>query len=147
METILFLCPHNAAKGILAEAYFNHRARQARLPFQADSAGTDPDEQIWPTVVDLLAREKIPLTSQIPRKVTSDDILTAFQVVSLGCAIEEVQGDSQQFTTWEDVPLASRDLLASWSTIRGHVDQLLSELAHKGSSQTVLAPEMDQRKP
>ena len=143
METILFLCPHNAAKGILAEAYFNHRAKQLGLPFQADSAGTDPDKQIWPTVIDLLAREKIPFTSQIPRKVTAADVLKASQVVSLGCAIEEVEGVPQQFTAWEDVPLASRDLPASWSAIRDHVDQLLSELAHKGSSKTVLEPETE----
>lgn len=148
METILFLCPHNAAKGILAEAYFNHRAKQIGLPFQADSAGTDPSEQIWSTVVDLLGREEIPLTSPIPRKVTRDDILNAFQVVSLGCAIEEVEGLPQRFTVWEDVPLASRDLWGSWRAIRSHVEQLLSELAHekhKGSPETVLEPETKKR--
>jgi predicted protein tyrosine phosphatase len=85
METILFLCPHNAAKGILAEAYFNHRVKLEELPFQADSAGTDPDAQIWPSVVALLQREGIALTSKIPRGVTHEDLLHAFQVISKGC--------------------------------------------------------------
>ena len=39
METILFLCPHNAAKGIMAEAYFNHRVQQEGLPFSAALIG------------------------------------------------------------------------------------------------------------
>jgi hypothetical protein len=129
METILFLCPHNAAKGVMAEAYFNHRVQQERLPFLADSAGTEPSEQVWPTIIELLQREGIPLTSRIPRKVTRDDILHAFQVISLGCAIEEVEGLPRQFTFWEGVPLASTDLLLSWIAIRHHVDQLIADLA------------------
>jgi protein-tyrosine-phosphatase len=84
METILLLCPHNAAKSIMAEAYYNHRVQQEGLPFLADSAGTEPSEQIWLTVIELLQREGIPLTSQIPRQVTRDDLLDAFQVISMG---------------------------------------------------------------
>ena len=130
METILFLCPHNAAKGILAESYFNHRAKLDGLPFQAASAGTDPSLEIWPTVADLLEREEIPLTSRMPRSVTRDDILNACQVISLGCALEDVPGTPRQFLVWEAIPLASTDLPGSWSAIRSHVDQLLSDLAH-----------------
>src|SRR5437667_4002791 len=110
METIFFLCPHNAAKGILAEAYFNHRAKLEGLSFQADSAGTDPDTQIWPSVVTLLSREEIPLTSERPRKVTQKDLLGAILVISMECAQKEVEGSSQPFTLWDDVPLASIDL-------------------------------------
>src|SRR5258708_4220435 len=120
METILFLCPHNAAKGILAQAYFNHRVKPEGLPFQADSAGTDPSEEVWPSVVDLLGQEGIPLTSGVPRKVTRDDLLDAFQVISLGCAMEEVEGLARQFTIWEDVPQASTDLEGAWMAIRRH---------------------------
>ncbi len=130
METVLFLCPHNAAKSIMAEAYFNHRVQQEGLPYLADSAGTEPSEQIWPTVIELLQREGIPLTYLIPRQVTHDDLLDAFQVISLGCALEEVEGLPRQFIPWEDVPLASTDLLLSWMAIRQHVDQLIAELAH-----------------
>jgi protein-tyrosine-phosphatase len=130
METILFLCPHNAAKkGVMAEAYFNHRVQQEGLPFLLYSVRTEPFEQIWPTVIELLQCEGIPLTSWIPRKVTRNDILYAFQLISLGCAIEEVEGLPRQFTLWEDVPLASTDLLLSWMAIRHHVDQLIADLA------------------
>jgi protein-tyrosine-phosphatase len=129
MKTILFLCPHHAAKSIMAEAYFNHRVKLEGLPFQADSAGTDPADQIWPTVLDLLSRESIALTSQLPRKVTCEDLLGAFRVISLGCALEDLEDLPQQFTVWEDVPLASTDLEGSWMAIRRHIDELLVALA------------------
>ncbi len=128
MKTILFLCPHHAAKSMLAEAYFNHRVKLEGLPFQADSAGTDPSKQIWPPVIDLLACEGMTLYSQLPRKVTRDDLLHAFQVISLGCTLEEMEEVPQQFTAWEDVPLAGTDLEGSWLAIRRHVDHLLAEL-------------------
>jgi protein-tyrosine-phosphatase len=129
MKTTLFLCPHHAAKSIMAEAYFNHRVKLEGLPLQADSAGTEPAEQIWPTVLDLLSRESIALTSQLPRKVTREDLLGAFRVISLGCALEDLEELPQQFTVWEDVPLASTDLEGSWMAIRRHIDELLVELA------------------
>ena len=128
MKTILFLCPHHAAKSILAEAYFNHRVKLEGLPFQADSAGTEPSEQIWPAVVNLLSREGIALSSQMPRRVRRDDLLNAFQVISLGCTTQEVEGRTEQFALWEDVPQASTDLEGAWAVIRRHVDQLLAEL-------------------
>ncbi len=140
MDTILFLCPHNAAKGIMAEAYFNQQVRQKGLPFLADSAGTEPSEHIWPAVLELLQAERIPLTSRLPRKVTREDILRAFQVISLGCAIEEFEEVPRQFILWEDVPLASTNLYLSWTAIRHHVDQLITDLARSIELAQTAAP-------
>lgn len=138
METILFLCPHNAAKGIMAEAYFNQLAQQNGLPFQADSAGTDPSLAIWPTVVALLAHAQVPLTSQTPRQVTREDLLHAFRVISMGCAPEELEEPPQSFMAWEDIPLASTDLPGSWAAIRRHVEQMVAELV-QGQEATIPA--------
>lgn len=129
MPTILFLCPHNAAKGILAAAYCNHRAQQAGLAVLADSAGTDPADQIWPSVLDLLHQEGIAPPARPPRPVTAADLRAAAAVISMGCPVAELPGVPQAFTLWEDVPLASTDLPAAWTAIRGHVDALLAELA------------------
>ena len=56
-NTILFLCPHHAAKSVIAQAYFNRLAQQHDLPFVADSAGTEPDVQISPQVAEMLLAE------------------------------------------------------------------------------------------
>jgi predicted protein tyrosine phosphatase len=51
-RTVLFLCPHNAAKSIMAAAYFERLANQNNLDFCATSAGTAPDDATAPAVVD-----------------------------------------------------------------------------------------------
>jgi len=112
----------------MAEAYFNYRVQQQGHPFLADSAGTEPSEQIWPTVIELLGCEGIPLASRMPRKVTREDLQDAFQVISMGCAIEELVGLPRPFTLWDDIPQASTDLHLSWRAIRHHVDQLIADL-------------------
>ena len=40
-RTILFLCPHNAAKSVVAAAYFDQLARDRGLAYRAASAGTE----------------------------------------------------------------------------------------------------------
>ena len=44
-RTILFLCPHNAAKSVIAAAYFDQLAAGRGLLYRGDSSGTDPDER------------------------------------------------------------------------------------------------------
>jgi arsenate reductase len=55
--TILFLCPHNAAKSVIAAAYFNQLAPESDLSFVGDSAGTEPSEGVSPVVVAMLGTE------------------------------------------------------------------------------------------
>ena len=50
--TILFMCPHGAAKSVLASAYFQRLAKERALNVRVLSAGTDPDPEVapqWPT--------------------------------------------------------------------------------------------------
>ena len=49
MLNVLFLCTHNAARSILAEALLNHLAAQEEVPrFRAYSAGSSPREHQQP---------------------------------------------------------------------------------------------------
>ena len=41
--TILFMCPHGAAKSVLASAYFQRLAKERGLNVHVASAGTEPD--------------------------------------------------------------------------------------------------------
>jgi protein-tyrosine-phosphatase len=96
MKTILFLCPHNAVKGIMAEAYFTYRMQQEGLPYLADSAGTEPDAEIRPDIVNLLASVGVPFSStRLPRRVTPEDISNATRVISMGCTREELDAPLQ----------------------------------------------------
>ena len=124
---VLFLCPHNAAKSVLALAYFRDLAARHGLPHVADSAGTDPDAEVWPSVVELLRADGIAVPSERPRHVTDADLQRAFRIISLGC---ELSGGEANVTVehWNDVPAASADLVASRDAIRAHVEALVHEL-------------------
>jgi arsenate reductase len=128
-RTILFLCPHNAAKSVLAAAYFDTMAVKRGLPFRADSAGTEPNEQPSPAVVAALQADGIDVAGHQPRLVTVEDLATAYRVISLGCDVESIVTSSVQVDRWDDVPPASRDLAASREAIRCHLDALLDQLA------------------
>ncbi len=54
-RSILFMCPHGAAKSVLASAYFQRLARERGLNVRVTTAGTEPDAQIAPAVASHLA--------------------------------------------------------------------------------------------
>jgi protein-tyrosine-phosphatase len=47
---LLFLCPHNAAKSVIAAAYCERLAAERDVTLRATSAGTDPDPGVSPSV-------------------------------------------------------------------------------------------------
>ena len=129
VRTILFLCPHNAAKSVLAAAYFDQLARDRGLDFRAASAGTSPDAAPSPVVVALLRDEGIDVAGHRPRRLTTEDLTSAQRVVSLGCDLADLDGGSARVDCWDDVPPASRDLGASRAAIKRHLAELVNELA------------------
>ena len=54
--TVLFMCPHGAAKSVLASAYFQRLAKERGLNVRVESAGTEPDAQVAPAVASHLTR-------------------------------------------------------------------------------------------
>lgn len=132
MPTILFLCPHHAAKSVLAEAYFN------RLMSDTDyigvSAGTDPDEAVMPSVAELLKSEGIDVSNHRPRHVTPDELATASRIISMGCTPDELDVPAAQIELWSDVPPASQNVIAARDAILAHLEILAAEL-HEGSPQ------------
>ena len=111
-----------------AKAYFNQIATQLNLPFIADSAGTEPDEVVSQTVVNLLAEEGIDVSSHIPRRVTPDDLRTATHIVSMGCTVQELNIGAEQLESWTDVPPVSEKPLNARDVIHFHVEQLIHDL-------------------
>ena len=75
--TVLFMCPHGAAKSVLASAYFERLAKERGLNVRVESAGTDPDPTVSPAVVAHLKRQGYPAPRPNPRKVNSKDFESA----------------------------------------------------------------------
>jgi arsenate reductase len=128
-EKILFLCPHAAAKSVLAAAYFNRLAQKQGLDFVADAAGTEPDEVVAPAVVKLLAGEGMDMSHHKPRRVSEIELKTAHRVISMGCTLDDFAIAPESVEEWLDIPAPSQDLLGARDRIEAHIQALIRNLA------------------
>ncbi len=125
---VLFLCPHGAAKSVMAKAYFNQFARQQGLTVAADAAGTEPDAVVAPIVVEMLNREGLDVSQHQPRHVTAEDLKSAQRIISMGCSPEELGVSTERIEQWNDIPPVSQNPDSARTIIRDHVEQLVTEL-------------------
>ena len=64
-RTILFVCPHHAAKSVLAVAHCSRLVEQHGLDLEVDSGGTEPDPEVMPSVVALLKEDGIDVAGHV----------------------------------------------------------------------------------
>jgi protein-tyrosine-phosphatase len=77
MKTVIFLCPHNAAKSVIAKAYFEKLVHEKKLDFAANSAGTEPGKAVSPQVVQLMNEENIDVSHHVPRYMNTEELQTS----------------------------------------------------------------------
>jgi arsenate reductase len=82
MKHVLFVCNHNAGRSQMAQAFFE---RHAPADIRAESAGSEPARQVWPTVVEAMAEVGIDLSGRKPRKLIRELQLHADWAVTMGC--------------------------------------------------------------
>ena len=82
MKYVLFICTHNAGRSQMAQAFFE---REAPATVRAESAGSDPSHEVWPTVVEVMHEVGIDLSGRRPRKLLVEDQLHADWAVTMGC--------------------------------------------------------------
>ena len=129
--TVLFLCPHNALRSVIAAALLNQLA-DGRA--QGLSAGTEPDERVNERAVTVLREVGIEVADARPGKVSREQLGRADRVVSLGCplppdlaAIAEGKIDEWPMPDTTGKPVeAVREVR---ELIRVRVQQLIGELA------------------
>jgi arsenate reductase (thioredoxin) len=126
--TVLFLCPHGAAKSVLASAYFQQAAKDRGLNVRVEAAGTDPDEQVSPVVADHLRRNGYRVPVEKPRKVTPHEIETADVVISIGCDLTGLPVRANNLQKWDEVPGPGEDFKKADEAIRRRVTALVEEL-------------------
>src|SRR4029453_824363 len=123
---IVFLCPHGAAKSVIAAAYCQQLADQWGVPLHATSAGTEPDAEVAPAVVTLLRAEGIDVAGHQPRRVTPEELATASHIISLGRGRGELGRAWMVIERWDDVPPPSQNMIVARDRIRTHVEQLVA---------------------
>jgi arsenate reductase (thioredoxin) len=129
--TVLFMCPHGAAKSVLASAYFQRAAKERGLNVRVISAGTDPDPRVAPAVEQHLKKNGYAVPIARPRRATADDMATADVVVSIGCDLKGLPAPRGKLVTWDDVPAPSEDFARADERIRERVMDLVAELVRK----------------
>jgi arsenate reductase (thioredoxin) len=126
--TVLFMCPHGAAKSVLASAYFQRLAKERGLNVRVDSAGTEPDATVAPAVAAHLERNGYAIPVAKPRKVTPREVAAADVVISIGCDLSGLPAPRGQLQRWDEVPALSEDFARADEAIRKRVTDLIDEL-------------------
>src|SRR5215204_2657114 len=132
-RNILFMCPHGAAKSVLASTYFQRLARERGLNVRVTTAGTEPDAQIGPAVASHLAGQGYDVPAAAPRQVTAEDLARADLVISLGCDLSGLPKPRGTVRAWDDIPSPSANVTAADEAIRARVIALIDELARQAS--------------
>jgi protein-tyrosine-phosphatase len=126
-KNVLFMCPHGAAKSVLAAAYFDKQARERGLDVHVRAVGTEPDAVVAPAVAAHLRANGYDVPVAKPQLVSAEDLTSADLVVSLGCDLtgRPVRGEVRRW----DVPSPSADFPGTDAAIKEHVKRLVDELA------------------
>jgi arsenate reductase len=133
--TVLFMCPHGAAKSVLASAYFQRLAKERGLNVKVDSGGTEPDAEVAPAVAKHLTENGYSIPVVKPRLVTADDMAGADVVISIGCDVSGLPAPRGRLVKWDDVPPPSENFTRADEAIRQHVVELVDELVRKQRGQ------------
>lgn len=124
-QTIVFVCLHGAAKSVIAAAYWNRFAAEQGVEVRATAAGIEPEPEIPPSVRDGLRNDGLDVGAVRPRRVTSDELSTAAQVVSFGCDLNKVAPPGRPVERWDDVPAVSDGFREARDAIITRVRRLL----------------------
>ena len=125
-RTVVFVCLHGAAKSLIAATLFQRLADERGLAVRSTFAGTEPDPAIQPNVVARLLEEGVDVRPLRPRRVTRDELASAWRVVSFGCDLAALAPDAR-IERWDDVPAVSEDYGRARDVIAARVRMLVGQ--------------------
>lgn len=144
MQTILFVCVHNAGRSQMAEAYFNLLAPTLGVKARGLSAGTAPGGQINPVVKEAMDEVHISLLGHAPKLLTPALAASADRIITMGCGVEADMCPAETHIS-EDWGLPDphgqglESVRQVRDAVRDHVLELLAELG--AAPPTAGAPE------
>ena len=142
MSDILFVCVHNAGRSQMAKAFFNRFAREADIPLMAESAGTEPAENVNPVVAEAMREVGTDMSALVPRLMTNDTVERARQIITMGCAVDTEACPALLMRDVEDWGLpdpAGKDI-AEVRIIRDEVERRVVGLVENLRAESSLSP-------
>lgn len=83
MKYVLFVCTHNAGRSQMAQAFFERECTHKDCG--AESAGSQPAQEVWPEVVEVMRELGIDLSREKPKRLTVEMQLHADWAITMGC--------------------------------------------------------------
>jgi protein-tyrosine-phosphatase len=84
MMRVLFVCVGNSGRSQMAEAFAN-KLGEGRVI--AESAGTNPSDELDPTVVEVMKEIGYDITLQRPKMLTLEMVDRADKIITMGCGV------------------------------------------------------------
>jgi arsenate reductase len=95
---VLFLCVHNAGRSLAARVLLDHYA-DGRI--EVRSAGSEPGEQLNPSVVALLMERGLDPGKEFPKPLTGELAQEADVIVTMGCGDSCPVYPGKRYLDWE----------------------------------------------
>lgn len=124
IPTVLFVCTHNAARSQMAAALLDQRAA-GRM--HVVSAGSQPADQLNPSVVRAMAEIGIDISREVPKQLSPDQVQAADVVITMGCGDACPVYPGKRYLDWELPDPAGLDL-AAVRPIRDEIAELVGRL-------------------
>ena len=95
---VLFLCIHNAGRSLAARVLLDHYA-QGRVDVR--SAGSEPGDQLNPSVVAILRERGLDPSREFPKPLTEETARSADVIVTMGCGDTCPYYPGKLYLDWE----------------------------------------------
>lgn len=95
---VLFLCIHNSGRSLAAKVLLEHHAR-GRIDVR--SAGSEPAEQLNPSVVAVLKERGLDPSRERPKPLSDDVAQAADVVVTMGCGDTCPYYPGKRYLDWQ----------------------------------------------
>jgi len=96
--TVLFLCIHNSGRSLAARVLLDHYA-QGRI--RVESAGSEPDSELNPSVVAILEERGLDPSQEFPKPLTEETTRAADVIVTMGCGDTCPVYPGKRYLDWE----------------------------------------------
>ena len=125
---VLVLCVHNAGRSLAARVLLDHYA-DGRI--RVESAGSEPGDQLNPSVVAILRERGLDPSAEFPKPLSDHTARAADVIVTMGCGDTCPVFPGKRYLDWElDDPaeLAEEQVRPIVDEIDRRVQALLAEL-------------------
>ncbi|HEX4862588.1 MAG TPA: arsenate reductase ArsC [Acidimicrobiales bacterium] len=95
---VLFLCIHNSGRSLAAKVLLQHYS-EGRV--EVLSAGSEPGDQLNPSVVAVLRERGLDTAREFPKPLTDEDARAADVVVTMGCGDTCPYYPGKRYLDWD----------------------------------------------